>query len=514
MSSDLRLRPGFHASVDPTRPAIIRPATRETMTFAELEESSIRVARLLDGVGVRPGDHVAVLLPNCIEYLVVAWGILRSGVYLTPINWHLTADEAGYILDDCGASVLFSSAALADLATAVSHGTDRPVHLFSVDRAFGQFNATHDLLAAVGSVARDNELEGALMFYSSGTTGRPKGIMRDLGAAPFGTGTTFEGLTGSLFGFAAPMTYLCPAPLYHAAPLGWSLSAHRFGGTVVLMDQFDALESLRLIDEYKVTHAQYVPTMFIRMLKLTETERSMYDLSSLRMAVHAAAPCPVDVKQAMIDWWGPRIMEYYAGSEGNGFCFIDSTTWLQRRGSVGRCVLGTIHIVDEEGEDLPTGEIGTIYFEGTQPFEYHNDAEKTASAFNANGWSTLGDLGHLDADGYLYLSDRRSHLIISGGVNIYPKEIEDLLALHPLVLDVAVIGVPDPEMGEQVKAVVQLADPADATAETAALLMQFCRDRLAHFKCPRSVDFDQDLPRLPSGKLFKRRLMDRYRAET
>jgi long-chain acyl-CoA synthetase len=510
--SELKLRPGYHAGNTPQKPAIIEGATGQVTTFGELEEQSTAIACLFDSLGLRPGDHIAIVMHNCAAYLAVTWAAQRSGLYFTPINWHLTADEAAYILDDCGATVLFASERVRELAETIIAKRERPLHCYSAGETFGEFTSLADALGAITQASRASETEGAFMFYSSGTTGRPKGILRSLESIPFGTGTSFDALTGGLFGFVEPMVYLCPAPLYHAAPLGWSMSANRYGGTVILMENFDAVEALRCIERYKITHAQFVPTMFVRMLKLDPAERTRFDLSSLKVAVHAAAPCPVDVKQQMIDWWGPILLEYYAGSEGNGFCFVDSPSWLTHRGTVGRSVMGTVRIVDEEGDLCPTGEVGTVYFEGTAAFEYHNDPEKTASAFDKNGWSTLGDLGHLDDENFLYLSDRRSHLIISGGVNIYPQEVENVLTMHPKVADVAVIGVPHPEMGEEVKAVVQLANPADATDEVARELMAFCQERLAKFKCPRSVDFDPELPRLPTGKLFKRRLIDRYRA--
>jgi long-chain acyl-CoA synthetase len=510
--TELSLRPGYHAGNTPQKPAIIEAATGQVTTFEELEEQSTAIACLFDSLGLRPGDHIAIVMHNCAAYLAVTWAAQRAGLFFTPINWHLTADEAAYILDDCGATVLFASARVRELAETIIAQRERPLHCYSVSETFGAFTSLAEALGTITNAPRSSETEGAFMFYSSGTTGRPKGILRALTSIPFGTGTSFDALTGGLFGFVEPMVYLCPAPLYHAAPLGWSMSANRYGGTVVLMENFDAVEALRCIEQYGITHAQFVPTMFVRMLKLDPTERTRFDLSSLKVAVHAAAPCPVDVKQQMIDWWGPILLEYYAGSEGNGFCFVDSPSWLTHRGTVGRSVMGTVRIVDEEGGLCPTGEVGTVYFEGTAAFEYHNDPEKTASAFDKNGWSTLGDLGHLDDEGFLYLSDRRSHLIISGGVNIYPQEVENVLTMHPKVADVAVIGVPHPEMGEEVKAVVQLANPADATDEVARELMAFCQERLARFKCPRSVDFDPELPRLPTGKLFKRRLIDRYRA--
>lgn len=493
-----------HAQRDPHRPAAVEPATGRTRTFAELDERSSRLAAHLERAGILERGHVAALLPNCLEYFDVAWATQRSGLWLTPVNWHLTGSEAGYVITDCGAQALVSSPEL--LALSDEDARLAPPALRLVTGG--------DLESAIENAPprpTRPETEGALMFYSSGTTGRPKGIIRPWQEEPYGTLKGIELLMAGAFGFSSDTVYLCPAPLYHAAPIAWSMGAQRLGGTVVIMERFDPLETLRLIERYGVTHVQMVPTMFVRLLKLSEEERTRFDLSTLRCVIHAAAPCPVEVKAKMLEWWGPVIHEYYSSSEGNGFTMIGPDEWLEHPGSVGRALGGRIHILGEEGEELPPGEVGTVWFEGTGRFEYHNDPAKTADAFNDRGWSTLGDMGSLDEDGYLYLSDRRTNLILSGGVNIYPQEIENELALHPAVLDVAVIGVPDPDMGQQVKAVVQPVESSAGGPALEAELIAFCRSRLAGFKCPRSVDFVDELPRLPSGKLAKRLLIDRYR---
>ena len=485
--------------------------TGEVVTHGELELRSRRLAQLLFARGLRPGDHVAVLLENHPRYFEVYWAAQRSGLYLTPINWHLTAEEAGYIVEDCGASAHVTSAALADVASELSSHLGAVTTRLAVDGDVDGYERYEKAVAEHPAEPLDEELEGAWMFYSSGTTGRPKGIMHPLPDAPFGSAPpALVTMVQLLYGFSEETTYLCPAPLYHAAPLGWTTSTQRLGGTVVVMGQFDAGAALELVERHRVTHAQFVPTHFVRMLKLDPARRTAHDLSSLRAVVHAAAPCPVEVKEQMLRWWGPIVHEYYSGSEGNGLCAIGPEEWLEHRGSVGRALLGVLHVLDEEHREVPAGTPGQIWFESGATFEYHNDPDRTRDAYDEQGWSSLGDVGYLDEDGYLYLTDRVSHMIISGGVNIYPQEIEDLLTMHPAVADVAVIGVPDPDMGEQVKAVVQPADASAAGPELAQELSAHCRAHLAGYKCPRSFDFVDDLPRLPTGKLLKRELRRRY----
>jgi long-chain acyl-CoA synthetase len=494
------------AARHPDKPAVIMADSSRAVTFAELDSGSCRVSRLLAGLGVGPGDHVAVLMANRLEYFAVAWGAQRRGTYWTPVNWHLTADEAGYIVQDCGAKVLFASPETAEVAALIAArlpgltvfvtGTDHP-----------GLRRYEDAIAAQAPGQPPDEVEGMYFFYSSGTTGRPKGVLKESTFPPFGTGVGLELLMQGMFGFDSGTVYLCPAPLYHAAPLGWSMGTIRLGGTVVLMERFDPAECLRAISRHHVTAAQFVPTHFVRLLKLPPDTRADCDTSGLRTVVHAAAPCPVEVKRQMIDWLGPVLVEYYAGSEGNGMTMIGSADWLSHPGSVGRAVVGAVHVLGEDGGELPAGRDGVVYFDGPS-FEYHHDPVKTANSRNAKGWSTLGDIGHLDDEGYLYLSDRRTDLIISGGVNIYPAEIEEVLIMHPEVADVAVIGVPDAEMGESVLAIVELADGGAGSGRLADFLIRHCRSRLASFKCPRSVEFVAELPRTPTGKLLRRRLRE------
>jgi long-chain acyl-CoA synthetase len=483
------------------------------LTFAQLDDESRRLASLLAARGLQPGDTAAILMENIPRYLAAAWGALRAGLRIVPVNWHLSAAEAVYIANDSGARALITSGTLAPLAGEIAASSPvLDVRLMAGGPADG-FEDLDAALAASSPERPGQEPGGQIMFYSSGTTGRPKGIKRTLPPAPFGGEQLLEGILSGLYGFGADTVYLCTGPLYHAAPLGWSLGAQGLGGQVVVMPRFDPEACLAMIEQFRVTDVQFVPTMFVRMLKLAPEVRARYDLSSLRRVVHAAAPCPVEVKRAVIGWLGPIVDEYYAASEGNCYFAIGSAEWLEHPGSVGRPLLGTPHILADDGTELGAGEVGQIWIEGPRVFEYHNDAAKTAGAFNDRDWSTLGDLGHVDADGYLFLSDRRTDLIITGGVNVYPREIEEALAMHPAVADVAVIGVPEPEMGEEIRAVVQPAPGVTGSPELAAELIEHCAGQLARFKRPRQVDFVAELPRLPSGKILRRVVRDSYQQQ-
>jgi acyl-CoA synthetase (AMP-forming)/AMP-acid ligase II len=406
--------------------------------------------------------------------------------------------------------VFIASATTRDVASALGPRFTDLAGRFLVGGSCQGYASYEAAIAQQPATPIEDEQEGADLLYSSGTTGRPKGVKQHLPRQPAGTSNALVALLKGLYGVDENSVYLSPAPFYHAAPLRFCMSSQRLGATCVLMEHFDAAAALELIERYRVTTSQWVPTMFIRMLKLPEAERRRHDLSSLRIAVHAAAPCPVPVKQQMIEWWGPVLYEYYAGTEGNGFTSIDSTEWLAHKGSVGRALNAKIHILDDEGKELPPGQPGAIYFEGGPTFEYHNAPEKTASSRTAQGWSTLGDIGYLDHEGYLYLTDRKANMIISGGVNIYPQEAENLLVTHPKVADVAVFGIPNEDFGEEVKAVVQPVDLSDAGPELERELIAFCQTQLAKLKCPRSIDFEAELPRHPTGKLYKRLLRDRY----
>ncbi len=486
----------------------------EVQTFAELDAAANRLSHVLRDAGIQAGDHVAICMENNPNFLEVLWGCHYAGVVYTAASSRLTSDELAYIMNDCGAKAFITSMYKAEQAAEVREETPNVTLRLMINGTIEGHGSYEDAVAAASSEPLANRTAGRDMLYSSGTTGRPKGVFPSLPEVPLEEwSSSIEGLQQLLFGMDASKVYLSPAPMYHAAPLRFCLATQAIGATVVLMEHFDAEDYLKYVDQYKVTHSQLVPTMFVRMLKLDEETRAKYDVSTIEAAVHAAAPCPVAVKQQMIEWWGPVIHEYYAGTEGNGFVYCNSEGWLAHPGTVGSPLNCVVHIVGEDGEEVPTGEAGTIYFEAGGTFEYHNDPEKTAGSRHPKGWSTLGDVGYLDEDGFVFLTDRKAYMIITGGVNVYPQESENLLVTHPSVIDVAVFGVPNDDFGEEVKAVVQPVEmPADpeAAGELERELIRFCREHLADVKCPRSVDFREELPRHPTGKLYKRLLKDEY----
>jgi acyl-CoA synthetase (AMP-forming)/AMP-acid ligase II len=501
---------GVHAAEFPDKPAVVMAGSGETVTYAELDARSCQLAHLLRDARLRAGDGMAVLMENNPRYLEVVWAGQRSGLYFTAISSRLTAGEVEYIVNDCEAKALVTSYALRDVASELIDRMPTVHTRLMVGGVIPGFESYEEAVAAHRPDPLSDETEGMDMLYSSGTTGRPKGIRRSLPGVPFGAPDPIALLGQMLWGLNEHTVYLSPAPQYHSAPLRFSMAMHRAGATVVVMEHFDAREMLALIEQHRVTMTQCVPTMFVRMLKLAQEDRANSDVTSLVSVIHAAAPCPVPVKQQMIEWWGPKLFEYYAGTEGNGFVHCNSEEWLAHPGTVGHSLAGVVHIVGDDGDELATGEIGTIYFEGGGEFEYYHDPEKTAASRHQKGWSTLGDIGYLDADGYLYLTDRKANMIISGGVNIYPQEAENVLTMHPKVADVAVFGVPNEDFGEEVKAVVQPVDMADAGPELERELIAYCRRQLADVKCPRTVDFRAELPRHPTGKLYKRLLKDEY----
>jgi len=508
---------GTHAIATPQRAAVVLSPGGVTLTYEVLNERSIKLAHRLRAAGILRGDHIAILMRNTADFLVACWAAQRAGLYYTPVNWHLLPDEVAYVIDDCGAQALIVSEAERAVAIGVRSRTPR-LKLSLIDSPAGGlvggtdsdgFESLADVYAQPLPETLLDESEGQMMVYSSGTTGRPKGIKRPMPVVPFGTPGGTEAFATRTYVVTRETVLLTLAPLYHAAPLVWAIATLRQGGLVVVMEKFDALESLKLIERFRVTHGQFVPTMFVWLLKLPEEQRAAYDLSSLRYVVHAGAPCSIEVKRKILDWLGPVVYEYYSGSESVGMCAVGPGEWLERPGTVGRSLFGRIYILDERGEELTPGEIGQVYFTGMPPFEYHNDPGKTKEAYSRQGYATMGDYGHLDAEGYLFLADRRTDLILSGGVNIYPRETEDALAQHPAVGAAAVVGVPSEEYGQDVLAVVELKPGFEPSESLAAELIAFSRERIAHYKCPRRVEFG-DLPRSALGKLLRKKVKEQF----
>ena len=510
------MHPGVNGKKFPDKPAIVMLSSGKTVTHGELNDLSNQGAQLFRSLGLKPGDSIAFMLENHYLFFPIAFAAWRSGLRYTAISWRLQPAEVEYIVKDCEAKAFITSKFLEETAANLEEVLGG-VKKFMLDGTSSGYDSYEESIASMPEEPVEDECQGGSMLYSSGTTGRPKGIYRELQLNPLpysqeeddlGLGRVVEGI----YGGDENTVYLSPAPLYHSAPLGFNTGFLSLGGTSIVMEKFDPEAALKAIQDYKVTHSQWVPTMFVRFLKTDESLRSAYDLSSHKVAIHAAAPCPIEIKENMINWWGPILFEYYAGTEFNGMTIVNSEEWMEHKGTVGRPLVGELHILDDEGNELPSGEPGGIYFGGetATSFEYHNDQEKTQSAISKQGYSTLGDIGYVDDEGYLYLTDRKAFMIISGGVNIYPKETEDALIMHPKVADVAVFGVPHPEMGEEVKAVVQPANMSDIGEDLEAELIAFCKEKISYVKCPRSVDFEEELPRHPTGKLYKRLLKDRY----
>ena len=505
--------PGKYASLHPDRPAVIMAGSGETITYGALEARSNRLAHLLRARGLGRLDHYSIYMENHPRYVECCAAGERSGHYYTCINSFLTAEELAYILNNSQSKVLITSQAKREVALAALPLCPK-VELCLVADGPGDGEKVLNLEQATASLPSTpiaDECLGAAMLYSSGTTGRPKGILRPLPVNPPSQPLPLFDFLVTLWHYREDMIYLSPAPLYHSAPLGAVGLTIRMGGTAVVMERFDPELYLALVEKHRISHSQLVPTMFSRLLKVPEAARRKHDLSSLEVAIHAAAPCPVQVKEQMVDWWGPIIHEYYGATEGLGFTACDSQEWLAHKGTVGRVLLGKLHVLDDDMKEQPVGTPGTLWFETATPFEYFNDPAKTAEARSADGtMSTVGDVGYVDIDGYLHLTDRATFMIISGGVNIYPQECENLLITHPKVADAAVFGVPNADLGEEVKAVVQLMPEIDPSPAVAEELIAFCGQHLARQKVPRSVDFEPELPRLPTGKLYKRLLRDRY----
>ncbi|MET0371635.1 MAG: acyl-CoA synthetase [Sphingobium sp.] len=510
------MHPRLHAAATPDKPAAIMAGSGESLSYAALESVANRAAHLFRSCGIVAGETVAAWLPNTLRYFEIFWAAQRAGIYITPVSTRLTAQEAAYIIADCGAKLLLADGAVAAISEFMAGRRETCPMLADILWADAPVAGAHgwrDAVSAFPDTPVTDESAGRYMVYSSGTTGRPKGVRVALEGPPAVRPNPIAERMERLYGGSGDTVYLSPAPFYHAAPLAFSTAVQRLGGTVVMMERFTPEGALAAIDRYRVTCTQMVPTMFLRLLRLDPAERGRHDLSTLECVIHAAAPCPIEVKRSMIDWLGPIIHEYYSSSESNGTTCITSLEWLGRPGSVGRADSGTLHICDDAGEPVAAGTAGTIYFEGAgEPFSYWNDPAKTAESRHPArpGWSTIGDVGFIDDAGYLYLTDRKSFMIISGGVNVYPQEVENLLAVHPRVADVAVFGVPDADMGEAVKAVVQPRDWNDAGSDLAEELIAYCHRYLSSIKCPRSIDFDPALPRHETGKLYKRLIRDRY----
>jgi acyl-CoA synthetase (AMP-forming)/AMP-acid ligase II len=483
-----------------------------TISFGELYARSQQVAAALHGAGLRRGDGVALVVSNRPEFFEITWGCQLSGLYYTAVNTHFTPDEVAYVIGDSDAKVVFVDASMTDIAVHVRNvntGVDVHIVIGGAGATLPGWCRYEDFLAAAGVAPPASD--GSEMLYSSGTTGRPKAVRRPLPADGNGSWaqSVLEMALTHRYGMSPSSVYLSPAPLYHAAGVNYTMAVSRVGAASIIMEKFDAEAVLRLIETHHVTHAQFVPTMFVRMLKLPEAVRRKYDVSGLRCVIHAAAPCPVDVKHRMMEWFGPIIHEYYGGTEGFAGTLIGPEEWLAHPGSVG-IPMAPVHVVGDDGQELPIGQPGELYFEGGPDFEYFKDPAKTASVYDERGWRSLGDMGYVDEDGYMYLTDRSTFMIVSGGVNIYPQEAENLLVMHPQLVDAAVFGVPNDEFGEEVKAVVQPVEGVIPGPDFEAELIAYCRAHLAGYKCPRTVEFDPELPRDPNGKLYKRRIRERY----
>ncbi|MEC8492640.1 MAG: AMP-binding protein [Pseudomonadota bacterium] len=510
--------PGKYAVAHPDRAAFVMASSGESVTYAEFEARANRLTHLLQNEGLSRQDHYSIMMENNNRYLEACAAGERAGLYYTCINSYLTADELAYILDNSESQILITSMSKLEVATDAVAQSSKVRKVLVVDADANKLpDGFEDYATACQSFPAtpiDNERLGTSMLYSSGTTGRPKGIIRPLPEQPPAQALPMYDFLGQLWHYREDMIYLSPAPLYHSAPQAAVNLTIRQGGTVIIMERFDSEAYLSLIERYRVSHSQLVPTMFSRMLKLPEAVRKSYNLSSLEIAVHAAAPCPVMVKQQMIEWWGPIIHEYYGATEGLGFSACNTQEWLAHPGTVGKIVLGELAVLDDEMQPLPQGTPGTLWFKTATEFEYHNDPEKTAEATSPDGeMTTVGDVGYVDEDGFLFLTDRKTFMIISGGVNIYPQESEDLLIAHPKVADAAVFGVPNVDLGEEVKAVIQVV-PGNVEDELLTEeLLGYLADHLSRQKIPRSIDYIEQMPRLPTGKLYKRLLRDQYWGE-
>ncbi|MFO7964441.1 MAG: AMP-binding protein [Desulfobacterales bacterium] len=500
-----------YARKKPDTPAYYMAESGEAVTWSMLNRRINRLVRYFRDIGLAPKDHIAICMENNARFFEVTGAAGDAGLIFTCISTHLKVSETEYIINNCEAVVFITSYSQKELAEALRGRTPNVRHRLMTGGTIEGYESYEDVTGRYPTDPLPLGMAGRAMLYSSGTTGLPKGVLSTVEDRPVGELGPSGEIMISLYRMNEDTVYLSPAPLYHSAPLVFCGITLAVGGTVIVMEKFDAEKSLALIEKHRATHSQWVPTMFIRMLKLPKEVREKYDISSMKLAVHAAAPTPVEIKEQMIEWWGPVFLEYYGGTEGSTMIMISSEEWMQHKGSVGKCYIGKIHILDENENEMPVREPGLIYIEDGNPFEYHKEPEKTAESRTSRGWSTMGDIGYLDEDGYLYLTDRKSNMIISGGVNIYPQETENLLTLHPKVLDVAVFGIPHEEFGEEVKAIVVPARLDEAGSELEEELLSYCKENISHIKCPKSIEFRENLPRTPTGKLLKRLLKEEYR---
>jgi acyl-CoA synthetase (AMP-forming)/AMP-acid ligase II len=507
--------PSITAGTHPDKPAIIMGSSGEIVTYRQLDERSNQAAQLFRSLGLRRGDHICIMMENNRQFLEIVWAAQRSGLVFTPINTHLSKDETVYILSNCRAKMFIGSWAFAEMGEQIVCEPCEVEHFYMVGGTRAGFKSWEDACESQPTEVIADQCNGVPMLYSSGTTGTPKGIFIERVEPDVNTPPALAAYMSSIFGFDDETIYLSPAPLFHAGPLHYSMMTTYQGGTIVVMEKFDAERALKLIERHRVTHSQWVPIMFVRMLKLPRVLRESYDTTSLKLAIHAAAPCPIEIKEQMINWWGEVLVEYYSATEGIGLTIIDSSEWLDHRGSVGRAVVGTVHIVDAEGNNPGPGKIGSVYFSGEQiRFSYHEEPEKTDEVYNQDGWATTNDIGYVDEEGFLYLTDRKGYTIVSGGKEVHPQEVENALVNHEKVADVAVYGIPNQELGEEVKAVVQPVDWKDASDATASEILEWLKSRIDDSKMPRSVEFHPNLPRVDNGKLYKQELAEARKKKT
>jgi len=499
-----------YAASKPDEPAIILATSGETICWREYDLKVNRIAQYFKDMGLKEKDHIAILLENCETYLEVIDAAIDTGLLLTTVSTHLKKDEMEYVVNNSKSKIVITSEKYADTAAQILDNTPLVTHRLMLGKTIAGYDSFEETIARYDGSPIEYGIAGSFMLYSSGTTGRPKGIHWDVTDIPVGTMDSNLVTAFALFQINEEAVYLSTQPLYHSAPAAFAMGCLQAGATVVLIEKFDPENALFCIQQYKTTHSQWVPTMFVRIMKLSEEKRLKYDLTSMQCMIHAAAPCPPEIKQQMIEWLGNVLFEFWGGTETGVVTLITSREWMEHKGSVGRGFTANLHIMGEQGQELPPGEPGTIYMESGRQYSYFGEPEKTASARNKDGWTNIGDIGYLDEEGYLYLTDRKSFMIISGGVNIYPQETEDVMIMHPQVADVAVIGVPNPEFGEEVKAVVQPENWADAGPKLEKELIEYARSKVSHIKCPKSVDFMEELPRTPSGKLLKRLIKERY----